>query len=242
MSRFEEIWSGFVDWIPNIIGAIVALIIGWIIAMILRSITVGILKRVGLNKRLKESPEGSYIRRLSDDPAQSGGNFIYWLVMIITWTIFISALKVPILTDLINRIYGYVPNLLAAIVILIAALAFSAFFSGLIHRWMGDTPTGKIVSTVVPIIILSISGFAILEQLKIAPIIITSTYIAIIGGISLGFGLAFGLGGKEVAARLLNQAYEKGSRSYGQIRRDVERGSERAERDREKLKEEFTKR
>jgi len=242
MSRVVEIWGGFVNWIPNIIGAIVALIIGWIIAMILRAITAGILKRVGLNRRLKESPEGSYIRRLSDDPAQSGGNFIYWLIIIITWSIAISALKIPILTDLINRIYGYIPNLLAAIVILIAALAFSAFISGIIHRWMGDTPTGKIVSTIIPIIILSISGFAILEQLQIAPIIITSTYIAIIGGISLGFGLAFGLGGREVAGRILNQAYEKGTRSYGQIRRDIGKGTERAERDREKLKDEFTKR
>ena len=239
MEELARIIDLFIGWIPNLIGAILILIIGWVIAWILKFVVKGSLKRTRLDRRIEESPKDSFIRKISDSPSSSIANFIYWLVLIITWTMVIAALKIPILTELVYRIYGYVPNLLAAIVIILLALAFSGLVSGVIMRWMGDTRTGRLMSTIIPGIILIISGFAVLEQLGIAPVIISTTYIAIIGSFALAFGLAFGLGGREVASSIWQQIYEKGASSYEQMQKDVNKGKERAQADIDRVKNKY---
>jgi hypothetical protein len=82
----------------------------------------------------------------------------------------------------------------------------------------------------------------ILNQLKIAPEIVTITYAALIGGVFLAMALAFGLGGREVAGRMLADAYEKGQEQRGQVRRDIELGKERGKRDAERAKDEAQQR
>src|SRR5918912_4169006 len=102
---------------------------------------------------------------------------------------------------------------------------------------MGDTPLGKIVATAVPVVVMSIATFMILEQLKIATQIVTITYAAIWGAIALGTALAFGLGGRDVAARMLEGAYQKGQENRAQFRRDLDRGRARAREQAQQVKE-----
>ena len=90
----------------------------------------------------------------------------------------------------------------------------------LVDRTMGDTPTGGIVETVAPVLVMAIATFMILDQLKIANNIVMITYAAIVGAVALGMALAFGLGGRDVAGRLLENAY---ARAGGQRRRQARR-------------------
>jgi hypothetical protein len=94
---------------------------------------------------------------------------------------------------------------------------------------MGDTPTGKVVASVVPALVMGIALFMILNQLKIAPEIVQITYTALIGALALGLALAFGLGGREVAAELLRGAYQKGQEQKGQVKADMQKGKQRAQ-------------
>lgn len=235
-TEVTTLWNSFVGWLPKLLGVIGVLIIGLIVAMVLRRITVGFLRRIGIDRRLQKSPASNVVRKFTDSPSETIGKFIYWLIVIITITIAISVMNIPVLNQLIAGVYGYVPNILAAILILALALAASTAISGILHRLMGDTPTGKIVSTVVSIIILSISGFAILVQLKIAPSIVTITYIALLGSLALGFAIAFGLGATDVSRRLFDQAYHIGQKNIGQARRDIEKGKERGKREADEIK------
>ena len=107
---------------------------------------------------------------------------------------------------------------------------------------MGDTPTGKVVGSVVPVLVMAIATFMILNQLQIAPEIVTITYAALIGGVFLAMALAFGLGGREVAGRMLADAYDKGQEQRGQVRRDMEVGKERGKQDAQRAKAEAEQR
>jgi hypothetical protein len=71
----------------------------------------------------------------------------------------------------------------------------------------------------------------ILDQLQIAPEIVTITYAALMGMLALAGALAFGLGGRDVAARMLEEAYSSGRDNVGRVRRDAQLGRERAERE-----------
>jgi hypothetical protein len=94
---------------------------------------------------------------------------------------------------------------------------------------MGDTPTGKIVASVVPGLILAIGLFMVLDQLQIAPQIVTITYAALLGMLALAGALAFGLGGRDVAADMLRSAYDTGQDKSDDAKRDLQQGRDRAQ-------------
>ena len=112
----------------------------------------------------------------------------------------------------------------------------AAAIGGLVARTMGDTPTGKIVGSVVPVLVMAIATFMILNQLQIATEIVTITYAALIGGVFLAMALAFGLGGREVAGQMLGDAYDKGRENKGQVKDDMRTGKDRARDDAQTVK------
>jgi hypothetical protein len=94
---------------------------------------------------------------------------------------------------------------------------------------MGDTPTGKIVATIIPALVMVIAVFMILQQLRIAEQIVQIAFAATMGALALGLALAFGLGGRLVAQRMLEDAYRKGQEQRDQVKTDMEAGRARAE-------------
>ena len=234
--ELNRLWDAFVDWLPKLFSAVIALLVGWLISLMLKSITLRILRGIGLNQRIKHSGSKGIVYRLTDDPAGSIGNAVYWLAMTITILVAISYLQIPVINEFIQRFYNYIPAIVGAIFILLVALAVSGSLSVLITRWMGESITGKVLATSIPVVILSIAGFAILEQLGVAPIIISTTYIAVMGSVSLAAAIAFGLGGRGVAAKILESGYEKGLQSMDRIRSDISKGSQRAKQDVDKAK------
>ena len=96
---------------------------------------------------------------------------------------------------------------------------------------MGDTPTGKIVASILPALVMVIAMFMILEQLKIAEEIVRIAFAATMGALALGLALAFGLGGRPVAQRMLEDAYRKGQEHKDQVKHDFATGRDRAEQD-----------
>jgi hypothetical protein len=85
----------------------------------------------------------------------------------------------------------------------------------------------------VPVLVMAIATFMILNQLQIAEEIVTITYAALLGAAALAMALAFGLGGRELAGRMLSDAYDKGQEQRGQVKRDLETGRERGRREAE---------
>jgi hypothetical protein len=83
---------------------------------------------------------------------------------------------------------------------------------------------------------MAIATFMILNQLQIAPEIVTITYAALLGSAALAMAIAFGLGGREVASRMLSDAYDKGQEQRGQIKRDMEIGKERGKQEAEQAR------
>src|SRR5439155_26263852 len=129
------------------------------------------------------------------------------------------------------------PNVLAALAIFLVAGALAAGVAGLVGRVMGETPLGKIVATAAPVLIMTIATFMILDQLKIAHNIVVITYAGLLGAIALGAALAFGLGGREVAAELLGSAHQNARENKEQWQRDLDQGVSNAKDDAQSVRE-----
>jgi hypothetical protein len=78
----------------------------------------------------------------------------------------------------------------------------------------------------------------VLTQLKIAPAIVTATYVALIGMLALAGALAFGLGGRDIAHDLLSNAYDSAQDNQDQVKRDMRTGRDRAKQQAEEVKQE----
>ncbi len=148
----------------------------------------------------------------------------------------VSALGIEALSNAIDGVVGYLPNVVAAILILLVAIAIAGAVGGIAQRLMGGTMLGKLVQTAVPALVITIALFMALVQLKIAIQIVVATYVLVLGAIALGFALAFGLGGRDVAREMLMGAYRSGQAAVPQMKEEARQAKEQAADDVETLK------
>ena len=223
--------DSFFGFLPNILGFLVILLIGYVIARIAKKAIATILRKVGIDRALHSSDAGQYVERVSPgaSPANLIGTVAFWFIFLFAISAAIGALKIPALSDFIAQVQAFLPNIIVAAIIFVVAAALAGVVGGAAHKLMGDTPTGKVVRAVIPGLILAIGTFMVLDQLQIAPQIVTITYAALLGMLALAGALAFGLGGREVAAELLRGAYDSGQQNKDQVQRDLQQGKQRAE-------------
>ncbi len=221
--------DNLIGFLPKLIGFLIILAIGYIIARIVKGIVTKLLESIGTDRALHTGSTGEYVNRVAPGfkPSSTIGAIVFWFLFLGTLAVAVSQLGIAALDNFVAAIGGYLPNVLAAVVIFVVAVALSGAVGGLIARTMGDTPTGKVVGSVVPVLIMAIGTFMVLDQLQIAPQIVTITYAALLGGVFLAMALAFGLGGRDVAGRMLAEAYDRGRESSDRFRRDTPADHER---------------
>jgi small-conductance mechanosensitive channel len=233
LQSLQSAFTTFVNYLPQILGAIVVLVVGYIIAKILDKVITKLLGKAKLDARLTSSSGGRFTEKVSPggSPARLVGGVVFWVIMLFVIASAIGTLNIPALTGFMNLVLSYLPNVLAALLIFIVAAAVAGAVGGLAHRTMGDTATGRVVRSGGPALVMAIAIFMILTQLGIAPVIVTATYIALVGAIALGSALAFGLGGRDAAADMINSGYRKAQEQSSTVAQDVQLARERGQRD-----------
>lgn len=230
VNSFQRGIDRIFEYVPQIIGAIIILVIGYFVSVGLRKIVLKALRSIGFDGSIKSSAVGRYVNTVVDSPAALMARITFWIVWIGFISLALSVLDLQLINWFIAAVYGYLPNVIAAIIIFLIASALSAGAVSLVQRVMGDTPTAKLIKAVIPAVTLSIAVFMILNQLRIAPDIVNITYIAIVGSLSLGLALAFGLGGRDLAAKILEDAYQSGKKSVDQARSDMKHSKKNSSR------------
>ncbi|QUH00636.1 mechanosensitive ion channel [Saccharopolyspora erythraea] len=220
-----------IAYIPTIIGALVILLIGYIVAKVVQKLVEKGLHKLGVDRRLKDTPMGGYMDRATPgaSPSRVVGKVAFWLIFLIGLVSALGALGIAAITNFMNQVLAYVPNIIAAIAIFIVAGLVAGAVSGLARRTMGETATGRVVTTAGPTLVMGIAVFMILTQLGIAPAIVQITYTAMMGAIALGLALAFGLGGRDIAADMLRSGYDRAQREQAQTRQEATVGRGAAE-------------
>lgn len=238
-NSIERGFDTFFEWLPLMIGALVILVIGWIVAKVVGKLVGRVLQRAGLDRMLQKGQGGQLVSKVTSSPSKLLGTVVFWLILLGSVSLAVSVLGIEALTSFVAAVYAYLPNVLAALLIFLVASAVAAGIATLVTRVMGDTGLGKIVATVAPILVMTIATFMILEQLKIAHDIVITTYTLLLGAIALASALAFGLGGREVAGKMLESAYQKGQANKEQFKQDLDTGMTRAKEEAKAKKDEL---
>ncbi|MGW0230861.1 mechanosensitive ion channel family protein [Actinopolymorpha singaporensis] len=222
---FRPVLDRVIGFLPNLVGFLVLLVIGYIVAKLVAAAVRKILDKVGVDRRLHESHAHRYLSVLAgDSPAHLVARLVFWLIFLIFVFVAVGVLHIAALTTFMYKIIAYLPNIVAAILIFVIAAILAGLVAAAVNRTMGDSPTGKIAGTVLPALIMVIAGFMILQQLRIAEQIVQIAFAATMGALALGLALAFGLGGRPIAQRMLEDAYRRSQEQREQRRREYARG------------------
>jgi small-conductance mechanosensitive channel len=210
----ESLQQGIDDligFLPRLIGFLLILLIGWLVAKAIGKLVEIALEKVGTDRALAAGSTGGYVARVAPDasPSRLIGQVVFWFILLGALSIAIASLGVAALNDFLADVFSYLPNVVVAILIFVIASALAGWLGRTGARLFGTTPSGRLLATLAPVLVMAIAVFMILNQLRIAPEIVTITYAALLGAAALGFALAFGLGGRGVAGRMLEDAYRR---------------------------------
>lgn len=210
----ESLQQGIDDliaFLPNLIGFLLILLVGYLVAKALEKAVAAVLEKVGTDRALQSAPSGPHVERLlpGASPSRAIGRVVFWFVLLGALSIAIASLGIAALNDFLADVFSYLPNVVVAILIFVVAGALAGWLGRSSTRLLGDTPTARLAGTALPVLVMAIAVFMILNQLRIATDIVTITYAALLGSAALGMALAFGLGGRDVAGRMLEDAYRR---------------------------------
>jgi hypothetical protein len=211
--------------IPRIIGFAVVLIIGWIISSLLARGVQALLHAVKFNELARRSGFADFVQKMGvrNDSAGVIASIVKWCVRLITLVVAFDTLGLPAVSNVLNQLLLWLPNLIVALVVLVigglAANALSQLVRGTSAK-AGFT-NSDMLATVTRVAVWGFAIIVAITQLGIATTLINTLVIGLIGAMALAFGLAFGLGGRDRAARMLDSM----GRNLEQARPKLERAA-----------------
>jgi small-conductance mechanosensitive channel len=197
----------FLEYIPQLIGAIVILLVGYLIARALQALVSRVLRAVGFDNWMERGGIKQFFDRAQtrETPATVLGRLVFWFVFIIAITMAADALGIRQVSEVLAQLIAYIPSIIAAILILVLAALLANFLAGVVR---GATGSDLLANTARYAIIVY-AVFAALTQLGIAVQLTAPTFLIILGAVALAAAIAFGFGAQGVARDIVQKAYER---------------------------------
>ena len=206
-------WAGLVDLLPNLVGALVILLLGIIIAYIFKKISTALLRKVGLDRVSKSAGVSDVMQDagLEKGPSVLAGKMIFWLVLFVFMVPAADTLELTELVNLFKGLISFLPKIITALVIIVFGMMFAQF----LRRSIIEKPStigsnsAQSLGNLVYGIMVTVIVLVALEQLEIETEFLRNIIILVVAGIMLALALSVGLGTRDVAHNLLAGIYTR---------------------------------
>lgn len=198
----------FLAAIPRVLGFLLILIVGWIISSLLAKGVTALLHAVRFNDLARRSGFADFVQKMGvrSDSAGVIAAIAKWFVRLITLVVAFDMLGLPAVSSVLQQLLLWLPNLVVGLVVLVvgglAANALSRLVRGATAEAGFSNP--DVLATVARVAVWSFAIVVALNQLGIATELINILLVGVVGALALASGLAFGLGGRDRAARILD--------------------------------------
>lgn len=197
----------FVDFLPNLIGALIIFTFGWLVAGVLRNLTLRFLKIIQLEPFAEKVGLADALKRAGATltAPELIAELVKWATVLVFLSPAVEVLGLSQVTSVINSVLLYIPNVLVAVLIIM----FGAIFADLTAQFVRGgasalgSSTAHIFAVITKYIIVIFAVLASLSQLGIAQQLIATLFTGLVAMLAIAGGLAFGLGGKDTAAEIL---------------------------------------
>lgn len=200
------------QFLINVLLVIIILIVGWLISKAIKTIVTNGLRALKLDELSDRIELDSMLEKggIAYSLSELIGVVCYWLALLVTFVVALGTVNL-ITASLLDKIVSYIPNVIAAIFILILGLFVATFLRNIVQAAASNAglSQSKMLSQLVSVIIIIFSVLIALEQLQIGIRITELTVSIVLGSIGLGLALAFGLGCKGIAEKFVSDVIDK---------------------------------
>lgn len=213
VASFQGVWFKFIDFLPNLIAAILVLIIGLFLADFLGRVVSKVLARLYVDRVVEKTGLKKNLEKLGFKITISRalGLLVVWFLYAVVLIGTAEILQLNQISQFLQAVVLYIPNVIVAVVILVVGIVVSNFISIAVKEasLAAKLTAADLLSALAKWAILIFSFMAALIQLKVAPELIQILFTGVIFMIALAGGIAFGLGGKDKAKDLLDKLSQK---------------------------------
>lgn len=219
-----DLWAQTVSmvvlWLPNLLGALAILLVGWLVARLVQFVIGGLLRRLRLDVLAERVGISRLLSNAGLDPSVAGllARLAYWLVLFIFVLAAAETLGLLGIVDTLNRLVGYLPNVIAAALILLLGSLFAQVVGDALRAMMiqAGVSAGPALGQVVRYSLLVFVIILALDQLGIQTALLTIAASALVIAIMLALALAFGLGSRDLARNIMAGFHAKETFEEGQ--------------------------
>jgi len=209
----QNLWEGFLSFIPTLIGAILILTIGWLISIGIGKLITEILKKLRFNQILEKGTWDEALAKadIKVDAAAFIGAIVKWVLIIVFLLAAVEVLGLIEFATYLRSVLAYLPNVIVASLIFVVTVIVVDIVEKIVRVSIERMKVGygQVVSAVVKWSIWIFAFLAILYQLGVARPFMETLFTGLIAMMVIAFGISFGLGGKEVAAEVLQNIKKK---------------------------------
>lgn len=204
---FDGLWGGFIDVLPQILAALIILVIGWTIAAIVGHLIARLIEALWLEKAVQKLRLTEAFGKLGVKFSLSGliGWLVKWFLIVVFFIAATDILGLDQITDFLNQVVLYIPNVVIAAVVLLLGAVIGSFSGEVVERAVraSHLHSGEFMGGVAKWAIIVFAFMAALVQLGIAADMIKTLFTGLVAMLALAGGLAFGLGGRDHAEHML---------------------------------------
>lgn len=213
LQSLVNLWQGFLGFVPQVIGAVIVFVIGWFIAEAVGKVVADILKRAQFNQLFAGTgwKDALVKAELKVNPAEFIGGLFKWTLLIVFLLAAVEILGLSQFASFLTNVLGYLPNVLVASLIFVVAVIISELLEKILRVTVEGSGMGygHFVGVIVKWSIWIFAIIAILLQLGVTPFLLQTLFTGVVAFLVVAGGLAFGLGGKEVAGEFLQDLKRK---------------------------------
>jgi hypothetical protein len=206
-------WEEILLFLPNLLAAIIIFTLGWFISIWIGKLIAGILSKLKFDSVFEKTGWREALSNADIKVGPSGfiGAVCKWILVIVFLMIVTDIMGWVAFAGLLAQIIAWMPNLLVAIIILVVAIIIADIIEKLVKVSTKKMGVGSVnfLGSAVKFSIYIFAGLAVLLQLGITPKIVEALIMGLIGTVTLALGLSFGLGGRDAAARVIEDVRKK---------------------------------
>ncbi|HAU99017.1 MAG: Conserved cytoplasmic membrane protein, CmpX protein [Microgenomates group bacterium GW2011_GWF2_45_18] len=209
---FGTVFAQMVFAFPKILAALVIFLIGLAIAKWIRALLLKGLHAIQLSKGLKDTPVELFLKNAEMGKIEEViASIMYWMFLLVVLHSTASILGLSTIIVILNTIFGYIPRVISAVLILFFGVLLAGFVESVVKGAIRSVSgqSARLFGKVSSYLIMVMSFMASIAELKIAEGFISTLFMGFVVTLSLALGLAFGLGGKSVIEQLLQEWYKK---------------------------------
>jgi hypothetical protein len=208
-----DLWVRFINFMPTLIGALLVFLLGAIVASVLGKVVERIIRAIRIDQAIEHLSLNEKLKEHGIDVTFShlAGKVVQWFLLLVFLMAATDILGLNQVTNFLNNIISYLPNVIVATIILTIAFLLGNLVYIIVR---GSTRAAGVMSatllaTIIKWAIIIFGMLAALIQLGIAVSLVNTIFIGLVAAFSLAVGLAFGLGGRDEAALILKKLREE---------------------------------